>query len=83
MLELSSRDKATMGPAVLCFVEINYFAALICEVNWLLRGMVALFFTVLLVSDNFPCSRHLSQDCDGNVTDHLTAQCVLPSCPEG
>lgn len=28
-------------------MEINYFAALIYEVNWLLGGIVALFFTGL------------------------------------
>lgn len=83
VLELNSRDKTTVGPAVLCFMEINYFAALIYEVNWLLCGIVALFFTGLLVSENFPCSHHLSQDSDENVTDHLTAQCTLPRCPEG
>lgn len=78
VLELNSRDKTTVGPAVLCFMEINYFAALIYEVNWLLCGIVALFFTGLLVSENFPCSHHLSQDSDENVIDHLTAQCTLP-----
>lgn len=83
MVELNSRDKTIVGPAVLCFMEINYFAALICEVNWLFCGIVALFFTVLLVSDNFPCSCHLSQDSDESNTDHLTAQHTLPTCPEG
>lgn len=57
-LELNSRANTTGGPAVLCFMAHSSFAALICEVNWLLCG-VALCFTIFLVPESLACSQHL------------------------
>lgn len=83
VLELNSRGNTTGGPAVLCFMANNSFAALICEVNSLLcEGAVALCFTMFLVSENLACSHHLLQASDQNITDHLTVPCTLQKCPK-
>lgn len=76
MLKLNSRDKITARSSVLRFMEINYFVALICEVKLLLCG-IAGSCSLLLVSDNFSCSLHLSEDFGENVTHHLTIQCTV------
>lgn len=72
VLDLNSRGESAVEPAVFCFMESNYFAALICEVNWLLREVVVLFSTTFLVLENLPCLHRLSQCSDRSKTNCVT-----------
>lgn len=72
VLDLNSRDESAVEPAVFCFMESNYFAALFCEVNWLFCEVLVLFSTTFLVLENLLCLPHLSQCSDQSKTNFVT-----------
>lgn len=72
VLDLNSRGESAVEPAVFCFMESNYFAALICVVNWLSCEVVALLCTTFLVLGNLLCHCHLSQCSDQSKTGRAT-----------